>query len=109
MRKFYLFAFFCLLAACHKNTGNNDPGKDEPDLMSLTTRRFTVQRNPRILRYLDSLYRAQKIKTPYIKAGRYMALANNRLDNFRPDKAIIYVDSAIAIIVKQDLGSFAWK
>jgi signal transduction histidine kinase len=109
MRNIYLLAFCCFLAACHNNAGNNAPGKDEPDLTALTNKKFMLDRGPGALNYLDSLYRAQKNKTPYIQAGRYMSLANYSIDNSQAGKAITYVDSAIAIIDKQDLSSAAWK
>ena len=103
MRNLCLLIFCCFLTSCHNNTGNNAPGKDEPDLTALTTKKFMLDRGPGALRYLDSLYRAQKNKTPYIQAGRYMSLAMYSIDNSQAEKAITYVDSAIAIIDKQDL------
>ena len=109
MRNSYLIIFCCLLTACHNKAGNNDPVKDEPDLTVLTTRKFMLDRSPGALHYLDSLYRAQKHKTPYLRAGRYMSLANYSIYNSRAEKAIAYADSAIAIIDKQDLSSVAWK
>ena len=109
MRSLYLLIFCCFLTACHNNVENNAPGKDEPDIMRLTTRKFILNRDRGVLPYIDSLYRAQKTKTPYIQTGRYMALANYNLDNYGSGKAIAYVDSAIAIVDRQDLRSFAWK
>src|ERR1700744_553807 len=109
MRTIYLLCFCLFFAACTNNAGQRAPGKSEPDLMALTTRKFILNRDRGVLPYIDSLYRAQKNKTSYIQAGRYMALADYNLDNSQPGKANAYVDSAIAIVDKQDLSSFAWK
>jgi len=61
-----------------------------------------------MLHYADSLFKAQKYKSPYITAGHYMAYSNYYDLHILPLKALRYTDSAIAIIDRQNLDDSLW-
>jgi signal transduction histidine kinase len=106
MRNFYLLLFCCFLAACN-NASKYAVGEKKIDLLALTDRMSVVDRQ-KMLRYADSVYRAQKEKTPYLQAGRLMAYSNyyDLAGSFQ--KAAPYTDSAIAIIDRQNLTDSSW-
>jgi len=106
LRSFLLLVFCCFTAACN-NTSNKVKGENQIDLLALTDRMSVVNR-PAMLRYADSLYNAQKYKSPYITAGRYMAYSNYYDLHNLSVKALLYTDSAIRIIDRQDLSDSLW-
>jgi signal transduction histidine kinase/Tfp pilus assembly protein PilF len=105
-RGFFLALFPCFLAACN-HAGKHAVNEKEIDILALTDRMAIVNR-PKMLQYADSLFRAQKNKTVYCKAGWLMAYANyyDFTGNF--ERARPYADSAIAIIDRQKLEDSVW-
>jgi len=102
-----LAAVLCwLFLACN---GGNKSGveKGETDILALTDKMSVINR-PNMLRYADSLYNAQKNKSPFMTAGHYMAYSNYYDLHILPLKALIYTDSAIAIIDRQNLDDSLW-
>jgi len=61
-----------------------------------------------MLHYADSLYNAQKIKSPYSKAGRLIAFSNYYDLNNDSQRGFAYNDSAIAIIDQENLRDTSW-
>jgi len=61
-----------------------------------------------VLPYIDSMYNAQKVKTTYLQAGRWICYAHNYLQNNNLKKSAAYADLAIAIINRQDLSDTSW-
>lgn len=69
---------------------------------------MAIVNRSKLLSYADSLYRAQKNKTAYCKAGWLMAYANYYDYAGKLEKSRIYADSAIAIIDRQPVKDSLW-
>jgi len=99
-----IFCFF--LAAC-KNAGKPAELHKDIDLLALTDKMSVVNR-PKMLHYADSLYNAQKYKSPYVMAGHYMAYSNFYDLSNASKRSLLYTDSAIAIIDRENLKDSTW-
>ncbi|WP_295793720.1 tetratricopeptide repeat-containing sensor histidine kinase [Mucilaginibacter sp.] len=102
----WLALTFCVFSACN-NSQKQTEAEKQIDLLAPTDRLSIVARE-KMLPYADSVYRAQKHKTPYLKAGRLMAYSNYYDLKAQYAQSTPYVDSAIAIIANQDLTDSTW-
>jgi signal transduction histidine kinase len=106
-RNIYVLLFCCFLAAC--NTVERKPeSENKIDILVLADKLSVIARD-KMLVYADSVYNAQKDKTPYLKAGWLMAHANYYNHKELYPKAAIYADSAIVIIERQNLNDSSWS
>jgi len=99
--------FFCFLFAACGNPGKPAESRKGIDLLALTDRMSVINR-AQMLHYADSIFAAQKNKSPYLKAGRLMAYSNYYDLNNVFKRSILYTDSAINIIDRQNLSDSAW-
>ncbi|BAU54939.1 tetratricopeptide repeat-containing sensor histidine kinase [Mucilaginibacter gotjawali] len=76
-------------------------------MLALTDRMSVIDR-PKMLHYADSMYYAQKNKSHFLEAGHFMAYSNYYDLTNVPKKSLLYTDSAIAIIDKENLSDSSW-
>ncbi len=105
-RNFFLLSFYFLTAACH-DASKSTIDKKELDLLRQTDK-LTIIHRQRILTFVDSVYRTQKEKDPYLRAWRYRAYADNYQHKGLYARANLYADSAIKIIEQQNLSDSIW-
>jgi len=72
------------------------------------TDKLTILHRQKILPFVDSVYRTQREKDPYLRAWRYRAYADNYQRQGLYLSANTYADSAIAIIDRQNLSDSIW-
>jgi signal transduction histidine kinase len=105
-RNFFLLLFCCFLASCN-NGPKSTIDKKELDLLRQTDK-LTVLHRQKILPFVDSVYRTQKEKDPFLRVWRYRAYADAYQRNGFYPSSILYADSAIAIIDQQNLSDSIW-
>ena len=106
-RSFYLIIFCCFITACN-NSVKHAAAKKEADLYVLTDNITAIGDPRKVLPYIDSVFNAQKSKTPYLRAGRLMAYANYYYRIGLYPKGVPYIDSATAILDVQNLNDTSW-
>jgi signal transduction histidine kinase len=85
------------------------PGGKQINLMLLTNKISITGDRHNVLPYIDSVYKAQKNKTPYLQAGRLMCYADNYYKTGLYHQAIPFANAAIAIINNQNLSDSTWS